>query len=53
MRGYGWTPYFVEGSEPASMHQAMAATIDSCVADIADIQRTARDGGPARARAGR
>ena len=27
-RGYGWTPYFVEGSEPESMHQAMAATLD-------------------------
>ena len=26
-RGYGWTPYFVEGSEPESMHQAMAATV--------------------------
>ena len=25
-RGYGWTPYFVEGSDPESMHQAMAAT---------------------------
>ena len=30
-RGYGWTPYFVEGSEPESMHQAMAATLDHCV----------------------
>src|SRR5881296_522514 len=26
-RGYGWTPYFVEGSDPESMHQAMAATV--------------------------
>ena len=26
--GYGWTPYFVEGDEPAKMHQAMAATLD-------------------------
>jgi xylulose-5-phosphate/fructose-6-phosphate phosphoketolase len=26
MRGYGWTPYFVEGSDPETMHQAMAAT---------------------------
>ncbi len=47
MRGYGWTPYFVEGSEAASMHQAMAATVDRCVANIADIRRTARDGGRA------
>ena len=32
--GTGWTPYFVEGSDPETMHQAMAATIDKCVADI-------------------
>ena len=30
LRGYGWTPYFVEGSEPDSMHQAMAATVEHC-----------------------
>ena len=29
--GYGYTPYFVEGSEPESMHQAMAATLEHCV----------------------
>jgi xylulose-5-phosphate/fructose-6-phosphate phosphoketolase len=33
-QGYGWTPYFVEGSDPESMHQAMAATLDHCVAVI-------------------
>ena len=33
-RGYGWTPYFVEGSDPETMHQAMAATLEHCVADI-------------------
>ncbi|OQV01062.1 XFP domain-containing protein [Cladophialophora immunda] len=27
--GYGWTPYFVEGSDPLSMHQAMAATLEN------------------------
>jgi xylulose-5-phosphate/fructose-6-phosphate phosphoketolase len=41
--GYGWTPYFVEGSDPFSMHQAMAATLEACVALIKSIQRTARD----------
>ncbi len=46
-RGNGWTPYFVEGSDPESMHQAMAATIDRCVADIRDAQRRARDSGTA------
>ena len=30
LRGYGWTPYFVEGSDPDSMHQAMAATVEHC-----------------------
>src|SRR5215471_4165468 len=33
-RGYGWTPYFVEGSDPDSMHQAMAATMEHCVSQI-------------------
>ena len=41
-RGYGWTPYFVEGSDPDSMHQAMAATVEHCVNEIRDHQRTAR-----------
>jgi xylulose-5-phosphate/fructose-6-phosphate phosphoketolase len=42
LRGYGWTPYFVEGSEPDSMHQAMAATIEHCVLEIREHQRVAR-----------
>ena len=33
-RGYGWTPHFVEGSDPDSMHQAMAATTEHCVSEI-------------------
>ena len=33
-RGYGWTPYFVEGHEPEKMHQAMAATLDLAVEQI-------------------
>ena len=48
-RGCGWTPYFVEGSEPASMHQAMAATLDRAVAEIRAAQAAARAGGPAGA----
>jgi xylulose-5-phosphate/fructose-6-phosphate phosphoketolase len=43
--GYGWTPYFVEGSDPDTMHQAMAATLDRCVEDIRAAQQTARSGG--------
>jgi xylulose-5-phosphate/fructose-6-phosphate phosphoketolase len=44
-RGYGYTPYFVEGSEPASMHQAMAATLDHVVQEIRQIQADARSRG--------
>jgi xylulose-5-phosphate/fructose-6-phosphate phosphoketolase len=48
LRGYGWTPYIVEGHEPASMHEMMAATLDRIVAEIQEIQRTARTSGAAR-----
>ena len=43
--GYGYTPYFVEGSEPESMHQAMAATLEHCVGEIRAIQEDARADG--------
>jgi xylulose-5-phosphate/fructose-6-phosphate phosphoketolase len=43
LRGYGWTPYFVEGSEPESMHQAMAATMEHCVHEIRSYQQAARE----------
>jgi xylulose-5-phosphate/fructose-6-phosphate phosphoketolase len=42
LRGCGWTPYFVEGSEHDSMHQAMAATVEHCVAEIRRYQLEAR-----------
>jgi len=45
--GYGYTPYFVEGSESQSMHQAMAATLEHCVLEIRKIQETARRTGKA------
>src|SRR5437868_2014977 len=41
-RGYGWTPYFVEGHEPGPMHEAMAATLDTAVEQIKKIQQDAR-----------
>ena len=44
-RGYGYTPYFVEGGDPVEMHQLMAATLDVIVADIRSIQRDARANG--------
>ncbi len=45
LQGYGWTPCFVEGSDADSMHQAMAATVEHCVAEIHRYQRGARAGG--------
>jgi xylulose-5-phosphate/fructose-6-phosphate phosphoketolase len=42
LRGYGWTPYFVEGHVPGLMHEAMAATLDTVVEEIGRIQHEAR-----------
>jgi len=47
MRGYGWTPHFVEGSDPDSMHQAMAATVEHCVQEIRAHQQECRSTGVA------
>lgn len=44
-RGYGYTPYFVEGDDPLEMHQRMAATLDAVIANIQSIQRDARTHG--------
>jgi xylulose-5-phosphate/fructose-6-phosphate phosphoketolase len=40
--GFGYEPFFVEGSDPDVMHQAMAATLDTVITRIHDIQRHAR-----------
>jgi xylulose-5-phosphate/fructose-6-phosphate phosphoketolase len=45
--GYGYTPLFVEGSDPNSMHQAMAATLEHSVQEIRKIQKEARRTGKA------
>ena len=45
LRGNGWTPYFVEGCDPESMHQAMAATVEHCVLEIRELQAAARTQG--------
>jgi len=42
LRGYGWTPYFVEGHVPGKMHEAMASTLDMVVEQIKRIQHDAR-----------
>ncbi|MBA3915731.1 MAG: phosphoketolase family protein, partial [Acidobacteriales bacterium] len=41
--GYGWKPYFVEGSDPDPAHQLMAGTLDTIVAEIKKMQRQARE----------
>jgi len=47
MHGYGWKPHFVEGSDPDSMHQAMAATVEHCIADIRSHRQKSRASGKA------
>ncbi|HWJ04292.1 MAG TPA: phosphoketolase family protein [Steroidobacteraceae bacterium] len=47
-RGYGWTPHFVEGDDPAQMHELMATTLERCVLEIRRIQDEARRTGRAR-----
>jgi xylulose-5-phosphate/fructose-6-phosphate phosphoketolase len=42
--GYGYEPHFVEGSDPAVMHQEMAATLERAVDEIREIQQAAREG---------
>jgi xylulose-5-phosphate/fructose-6-phosphate phosphoketolase len=44
-RGCGWKPYFVEGPDPSSMHQAMAAPLDRCIEESRAAQRQARGSG--------
>src|SRR6202162_4964736 len=42
MRGYGYTPHFVEGDDPAKMHQLLARTLDVVIEEIKSIQADAR-----------
>jgi xylulose-5-phosphate/fructose-6-phosphate phosphoketolase len=42
-RGCGWIPYFVEGDDPETMHQLMAAATDKAIEEIHRIQGRARD----------
>lgn len=45
LKGYGWTPVFVEGSDPMTMHQTMAVALEQCVLTIRAIQTQARASG--------
>jgi xylulose-5-phosphate/fructose-6-phosphate phosphoketolase len=45
LEGYGYAPYLIAGDEPAAVHQAMAATLDTIFDEIARIQAAARQDG--------
>jgi xylulose-5-phosphate/fructose-6-phosphate phosphoketolase len=42
LRGYGYEPHFVEGDDPAIVHQSLASTLDDILAKIVEIQTCAR-----------
>ena len=44
-RGYGYTPHYLEGDDPVSMHERMAATLEVMLAEIRAIQKRAREEG--------
>jgi xylulose-5-phosphate/fructose-6-phosphate phosphoketolase len=46
--GFGWSPYIVEGDDPPTMHQTMAATLEECINHIRSIQEEARRSGKAQ-----
>ncbi|HJF13827.1 MAG TPA: phosphoketolase family protein [Enteractinococcus helveticum] len=45
LRGYGHTPYYVEGQDPEQMHQNFAGTLDTCLEEIHQFQHRAREHG--------
>ena len=51
--GYGHQPVFVEGEDPGTMYQLMAAALDKAIAEIQTMQSQARkkglDGAPSLA----
>jgi len=49
LRGYGYEPHFVEGDDPALVHQVLAGTLDGILAGIREIQAKARSGGAGKA----
>jgi xylulose-5-phosphate/fructose-6-phosphate phosphoketolase len=46
--GYGYAVHYVEGDDPAVMHEQMAATLDTVLGEIRHIQREAREHGHTR-----
>src|SRR6202789_1990931 len=49
LRGYGYEPHFVEVTDPELMHQTLASTLDTILAEIRGIQSTARAANPSEA----
>ena len=41
--GYGYTPHFVEGDDPLTMHRLMARTMEKCLSEIRAIQKKSRE----------
>jgi xylulose-5-phosphate/fructose-6-phosphate phosphoketolase len=50
LEGYGYHPYFVEGDDPATMHQEMAAVLDEVMDEVTRIKRNAASGDMERPR---
>jgi xylulose-5-phosphate/fructose-6-phosphate phosphoketolase len=50
LRGYGHTPFYVEGDDPARMHQDFARALDACLDEIHEIKRQVREGDTERPR---
>jgi xylulose-5-phosphate/fructose-6-phosphate phosphoketolase len=50
LRGYGHTPFYVEGDDPAQMHQDFARALDACLDEIREIKRRAHGGDTERPR---
>ena len=44
-KGYGYSPIFVEGDNPKTMHKSMAKAMDKCIEKILKIWRYTREGG--------
>ncbi len=47
LRGYGWTPHYVEGDDPQLVHRQMATVLEQCIGDIRRYQTEARESGVA------
>ncbi|HMH21090.1 MAG TPA: phosphoketolase family protein [Puia sp.] len=45
LHGYGYKPYFVQGDIPEEVHQLLAATLDTIIQEIRQIQHEARTNG--------